>query len=66
MMHSSIYALDLIAVIVTRPQQFGPSWMTIAVSAVCLFAVLIALRGEGRGGHAESRWSSRARQRYLD
>ena len=65
-MDLSISALHLVAVILAKPQQLGPSWMTVAVSVVCLFAVLTALRGE-RGPSSDrldSRSSSRVRQRH--
>jgi hypothetical protein len=57
----SINALSLFAVVITKPQQLGPSWMTIAVSLVCLLAVVIAIRGDG-GSHV----SGRLPQRYRD
>jgi hypothetical protein len=59
MLDIPINALTLFAVIITKPQQFGPSWMTIAVSLVCLFAVVIAIRGDGRSGPSDARWASR-------
>ena len=61
MLDISINTLTLFAVVIAKPQQFGPSWMTIAVSLVCLFAVVIAIRGDGRGDTA-----GRLSQRYRD
>jgi hypothetical protein len=61
MLDIPINALTLFAVVIARPQQFGPSWMTIAVSLVCLFAVVIAIRGDGCGDAP-----GRLRQRYRD
>ena len=61
MLDIPINALSLFAVIIAKPQQFGPSWMTIAVSLVCLFAVVIAVCGDGRGDAPGS-----LRQRYRD